>query len=59
MDIVSCNSCGVVIDRSVLKFPDESDYVDELPADKFTYQYGNGAIATVPCPVCGTPITEE
>lgn len=58
MNLISCDSCGVVLDKNKLRFPEdiwtEDGCVDMTKAvwkDKDHKPF-------VPCPVCKEPVTE-
>lgn len=60
MNIVSCNSCGVLLDADKLHFPDQKHWwredgsIDESQAG---YDPDTGRwCPTVDCPVCGSRI---
>lgn len=58
MDLISCFSCGIVLNKDKLDFPPITD-------DKGTHIESNSAwdideyISAVPCPVCSFPIKEN
>lgn len=58
MNILACESCGVLLDKDVLVFPElvyNNDY--ELVQDNtFTYFVDNTWTTSVPCPVCNGPV---
>ena len=59
MNLISCNQCGVVINKDRLSFPDIYDH-DRMELIEGTYKWnGENETAYVECPVCGEPILEE
>jgi len=56
MNLVSCEGCGVVLDKSKLKFPDEIE--NEDGSIDVTRAAWNGYRHTpfVNCPVCGEQV---
>jgi len=59
MNLISCETCGVVLDKDQLVFPqfitgDDSEFFEEN-----AIWNGHDYVAIVPCPVCKTPIREE
>lgn len=60
MNLISCDSCGVVLDQDKLTFPTEEELFDEngtMLTDKAAWT-GMGVSPIIPCPVCGNPIKE-
>lgn len=62
MNLISCNNCGVVLDKDKLIFPEDpydeerGEYLDEFcewsnKHDRF--------ISITPCPICKSNIPEE
>lgn len=59
MNLISCDNCGVVIDRDKLDFP-PNIYNDYGDIDDYKAVWtGNEYVASVPCPVCKMPIPER
>ncbi|AHX01127.1 hypothetical protein M316_0062 [Nitrincola phage 1M3-16] len=59
MNLISCNSCAIVLDASKMKFPDPcGSSGDELYPDNEYAWDGDYFIPYVNCPCCGTPILE-
>lgn len=58
MNLISCNSCGVVFDKNKLYFPKRNDNGTINHDDQFVWD-GNEYIAYVWCPVCNTSIREK
>ena len=58
MNLTSCDSCGVVLDKKKLQFPDlrNEDGSYDLKKCQWT---GNGFAPIVPCPVCKEPILSD
>ena len=56
MNIISCGTCGVLLDKNKLKFP-EISYDED--ASESTMWNGYEWVAKVLCPVCGADIPEE
>ena len=61
MNIVSCNNCGVVLDKRKLKFPEdiwtEAGCIN--PAAAVWDDVEDDFVAFVPCPVCKEPVLEN
>lgn len=60
MNLISCDKCGVVLDKDKLVFT-ESDYFD-LSVDKDLFAWSSNLCEMVPCvscPVCGNEILKE
>lgn len=60
MNLISCNECGVVLDKENLHFPDTHDYdSQELITENVEWDsYKCDYVAVVKCPVCGSTIKE-
>lgn len=60
MNLISCDNCGVVLDKDKLRFPAViyDDIDDEMIKEKSAWN-GSDFTAIVPCPVCKEPILEE
>jgi len=61
MNLVSCDECGVVLDKDKLSFPlrfyDENNEVD---SNKAEWDSGNREfVAVVKCPVCQSNVREK
>lgn len=60
MNLISCDNCGVVLDKSKVRFPCTfytEDGVDEL---RGTWSSSQGKwVAYIHCPVCKEKIEEE
>jgi RNA polymerase-binding transcription factor DksA len=61
MNLVACESCGVVIDKERLNFPTYHDLRDDQGEYDDTKAMWNGDnwVAFVKCPVCENPIPEK
>ena len=63
MNLVSCDNCATVLDRSKLSFFDESDFYDEnyeIIEDRVAWSSEhNTYIAISSCPVCREDILER
>ena len=64
MKLISCDSCGVVLDqdklpfaKDIYKYDGESEVIDERRADY--NQLTQTWAAFVPCPVCNETIFEQ
>lgn len=58
MNLVSCNNCGVVLDKNKLKFPDDI-YKDDGCVDtgKGVWDsYHDVFVPFVKCPACSEPV---
>jgi len=56
MNLISCDSCGVVLDKDKLYFPDA--YAEDEKKSKSAYWNGERYVSSVPCPICGDLIAE-
>ena len=60
MNLISCDSCGVVLDKNKIVFPDgiwDDNY--NLDSDKAVWDSNKRAyIPFVKCPACGEPVKE-
>ena len=52
MNLVSCDCCGVILDKDKLKFPIDIHESDGSIDDHKAAWDGNNYVAKVPCPVC-------
>ena len=61
MNLVSCEGCGVVLDRNRLNFPDpDKVWKDDGSVDLDLACYSDGEyVPKVPCPVCEDAILES
>ena len=61
MNLISCNNCGVVLDKDKLKFPDEDEVEFQLQEgnDKVAEWNGDKYVALTPCPVCKEGVPEH
>jgi predicted RNA-binding Zn-ribbon protein involved in translation (DUF1610 family) len=64
MNLISCESCGVVLNKEVLRFPTNEQMWNEergeYNPDFATYsQFKRDYVAYVPCPCCGEEIRDE
>ena len=58
MNLISCNECGVVLDKNKLSFPDVED--DGSPIDNTKAAWdGRSIVAKVDCPVCKSDVLES
>lgn len=53
MDLISCNNCGVILDKDKLKFPIDvwDKFMDCVDLNKAVWN-GNEYVPFVKCPVC-------
>lgn len=58
MNLVSCDGCGIVLDKDKLKFPTEDELYDEDSYMKGIW-HNHRFVPFVPCPVCNEPILEN
>jgi len=59
MDMISCDKCGVVLDKSKVKFPTDM-HLDDGSVDLEKGAWNSDARDYVPfvrCPVCSEPLT--
>ena len=61
IELVFCKSCGVVLNKQVLTFPEIWDDEDGsiIPGTAVWDGYLERFVAVTPCPVCKEPIQEE
>ena len=59
MNLVSCDRCGVVLDKSKLVFLDIYDPNSGEIMEEVAIWNGREYVSFVPCPVCGEPIKEK
>ena len=59
MDLISCPSCAVVLDKNKIYFPDVYDHDTQEIIDGNSEWDGDCFIAVVDCPVCGAKIREK
>lgn len=58
MNLVSCEECGVVLDKEHLHFPNTHDHdSQELILENVEWD-GDDYVAIIECPVCGKSIRE-
>ena len=59
MDVISCNSCGVILDRSKLKFPTMREIEESGWSDENSAWNGYEHTPVTQCPVCKHQIPKE
>ena len=59
MDLISCEKCGVVLDQSKLRFPENIRDADGCIDERKASWDGDDYIAKVFCPMCGADILKE
>lgn len=60
MDLISCDNCGVILDKNKLKFPEDLwDEETEANDPNLGEWNGDGFTAILPCPVCKENIREN
>jgi len=59
MNLVSCDECGVVIDRDKIIFPEVYDHDSQELIYEDAEWNGEDYVAVVPCPVCKGNIREK
>lgn len=61
MNLISCKSCGVVLDKDVLPFADKNHmYMDNGTIDPSKARWdGEDFVAIATCPSCGDEIDER
>ena len=57
MNLISCDNCGVILDKDKLTFPEAYDENGEITVDAIWT--GEEFITTIPCPVCEEKIPEK
>ena len=56
IDLISCDNCGVLLDRTKLNFPELENSV-QLNIHQFVYDKKSGGyVAKIKCPVCSKDI---
>lgn len=59
MNLISCNNCGVVLDKDKLDFPSDEEIEFDRQNGKDTSVWsGDRYIKTMPCLVCKEPVQE-
>jgi hypothetical protein len=59
MNLISCNYCGVVLDKNKLNFPRDI-YTSEFSVDETKASWnGREFVAFVKCPVCTSEVLEH
>lgn len=58
MNLVSCDNCGVVLDKGKLAFPSNIWAEDGVDTEKGAWD-GETWVAKVVCPVCGDNVLES
>ena len=59
MNLISCDKCGVVLDRAKLIFPDTYDHDSGEVIEENTVWYDDDYVSFIPCPICNEPIRER
>ena len=60
MNIISCDGCGVVLDKDKINFPEPLGYGGSVMYSNVTWDEEEQEwVGTVPCPACGEPIPEK
>jgi len=61
MWLISCDTCGVVLDMNKRSFPEkwDSDTGDPIEGASKWDNERHMFVAILPCPVCGNNITEK
>ncbi len=61
MNLISCRDCGVVLDKNVVRFPENIwDYGGSIDETKGTYsQFRKEWVAFISCPVCNEKILDD
>lgn len=57
MNLISCDCCGVVLDKNKINFNQPFDH-DGVLVDGAEWD-GGKYVATTPCPACGEAIQED
>ena len=59
MNLISCQNCGVVLNKGYLYFPDTHNHnTQELIKENVEWD-GEAYVAILPCPACGENIREN
>lgn len=59
MKLISCDSCGVVLDADKLEFPEEVWDEDDIWVNQDQFEWdGDTNKACIDCPCCGERIKE-
>lgn len=59
MNLISCNKCGVVLDKNKIVFPPIYDKkTDEVCVNNAKWDSDKGYRAFIFCPVCSEPILD-
>lgn len=59
MNLVSCNDCGIVLNKDKLSFPEDIHHEDGTIDTKLATWNGNDFVAFVLCPVCDARILKN
>jgi len=59
MNLVSCDNCGIVLDKDRIKFPETYDYNPGDVTGENAFWNGEEYVPCIPCPVCAEPIKEK
>ena len=60
MNLIFCKSCGVILNKDVLVFPETTDDDGEVIRGTCVWDgWLEKFVAVTPCPVCKEPIQEE
>jgi len=59
--MISCNSCGIVLDKDRLTFPDVYDHDSGDVIDEQAMWNGDSQefVSYIDCPVCGNAVKEK
>lgn len=58
-DLISCNCCGIVLDKSKLKFPKDIYLKDGSPDETKAAWHEYDYVPYIRCPVCNESILEK
>ena len=59
MNLISCDQCGIVLDKSKIIFPSIYDHDTQEVIPENAEWDGDSYIAVIDCPVCGAKIRER
>lgn len=59
MNLISCDNCGVVLDKNKLKFPEDISDDEGIVGSHLAVWTGDKYVAYVNCPLCNSPILED
>jgi hypothetical protein len=56
VNLISCDTCGVVLDKDKLKFPEDISDDEGIVSSHLAVWTGDKYVPYVNCPLCNSPI---